>query len=231
VLYSSPAQHGAGKSESDVIDNLLAWQRAGTLGRLGLAKEGVAESLRALGHDAWFVPARVPQLPDVEPAPMPPGLNVGVFAEPFWRKNVVTQLAAVAQLEDATAHVMRAPDVGYLSALPVVEHGERDWEAFLGLLAGVDLNLYVTLSECLPLTPMESYLVGVPCLSSRTSAVFRSDDELWQLTTVGELDNPRAIAEASMRLLDHRQEAVDRAHRWMKDWDQRAEALWEDFID
>lgn len=230
VLYSSPAQHGAGKSESDVIDGLLDLQAQGTLGRLGLAKEGVAEALRALGHRAWFVPARVPEVPSVDPIELDGRPAIGVFAEPFWRKNVVTQLAATALVEDAVAHVLTAPEIGYLANLPVVEHGLLDWERFIVLLGSVDINLYVTLSECLPLTPMESYLAGVPCLASRTSAVFRSDPDLWAMTTVDELDNPRAIAEAAARLLRDREEAVHRAQTWMRSWDARAGELWDEFI-
>lgn len=230
VLYSSPTQHGAGKSESDVIDDLLDWQRNGPLDRLGLAKEGVAEAMNALGHSVWFVPARVPEIPEVVPATLEGTLRVGVFAEPFWRKNVVTQLAAVALIPGATAHVMTAPAVSYLSPLPVVEHGEMAWDEFLPILGGVTVNLYVSLSECLPLTPMESYLLGVPCLMSQTSAVFRSAPDLWELTTVPELDNPRAIAAAGARLLTNSADAVEAARAWMPVWDQYAVSQWDEFI-
>lgn len=230
VLYSSPAQHGAGKSESDVIDRLLRWQTDGPLDRLGMAKEGVAEALNALGHSVWFVPARIPDVPAVTPNQLEGTLRIGVFAEPFWRKNVVTQLAAVALMPGATAHVMSAPDVDYLRPLTLVEHGELGWSEFLPLLAGVTLNFYVTLSECLPLTPLESYLLGVPCLISQTSALFRSAPDLWELTTVPELDNPRAIAAAGARLLTNSADAVEAARAWMPVWDQYAVSQWDEFI-
>ena len=102
-------------------------------------------------------------------------------------------------------------------------------QRFLQVLGSVDLNLYVTLSECLPLTPMESYLLGIPCLASRTSAVFRSDAELWDLSTVDELDNPRAIAAAARRLLGRSDEAIHRARIWMRRWDAEAAQLFDEF--
>ena len=61
--------------------------------------------------------------------------------------------------------------------------------------------------------------------------MFRSDSDLWDLTTVAELDNPRAIAEAAQRLLDRRDEATGRALRWMERWDAEAEERWLEFSD
>jgi len=167
VLHSSMAQHGAEAGEAAVTEQVL---RLG-VDRVGFVKAGLAESFAALGYPAFYVPNRAPELPDVRSQDLGPGHHIGVFAEPFWRKNVVTQLGAVALLDDATAHAMRRPDVGYLDDLRIVEHGEMPWETFLSLQASMDLNLYVTLSECQPLTPVESYLSGVPALSTTSTSL------------------------------------------------------------
>ena len=87
-----------------------------------------------------------------------PGLHVGVFAAPFWRKNVVTQLLSLSLLDEAVGHVLEKPSVGYLDDLDIVEHGELPWPEFMALQGSVDVNLYVTLTECHPLSPVESYL-------------------------------------------------------------------------
>jgi len=104
------------------------------------------------------------------------------------------------------------------------------WEQFMVLLGSVDLNLYVSLAECLPLTPMESYRLGVPCLMSQTSVLFRSDRQLWEATTVGELDNPAAIASAATNLMSVRDEMVVAANRWLDEWDVTAAAVWTQFV-
>jgi hypothetical protein len=231
VLHSSMTQHGAEMGEAAVADDVLALAAAGAVGRVGFVKEGLAEAFTALGHPAWFVPNRAPVLPSFQPLALGEGrLNVGVFAEPFWRKNVVTQLGAVAQLTEATAHVLSLPDVQYLSGLDVVEHGTLPWPEFIRLQGSVDLNLYVTLSECLPMTPMESYGAGVPCLLSPTSAVFADDPWLWDISTVVELDNPRAIAAAAERLLAEQDDAVTAAQEWITRWDEAAAVSWERFL-
>jgi hypothetical protein len=230
VLHSSPAQHGAEGGEAAVIDEILELYGSGTLAKVGMAKAGVHEPFAALGYEIAFVPNRVPVLPGFEKVDLGPGLNVGVFAEPLWRKNVTTQLMAVAMLDDARAHVMRKPGVGYLRGLPTEVHGELPWPRFIALQSSVDLNLYVTLSECHPSTPQESYLAGVPCLVSRVSSVFRDDPVLWDLTSVDEGDNPTSIARAARRLLEARDEAVRRARVWMDEADRRGAAAWAEFV-
>lgn len=230
VLHSSPAQHGAEAGEAAVVDEVFTLARNEVLSEVGMAKVGVAEAFTAAGHPVTFVPNRVPVMPDMKRIDLGPGLHVGVFAEPFWRKNVVTQLLAVGELDGAVAHVMRRPDVSYLDHIEVIEHGELSWERFVALQGSVDINLYVTLSECHPSTPQESYLAGVPCLLSRVSGVFEDDPRLWEITTTDRADNPSAIADGARDLLLARDEAVDRAQAWMSVHDQRVSAIWKRFI-
>jgi len=230
VLHSSPAQHGAEGGEAAVIDEILELLGSGSLAAAGMAKDGVHQPFAALGYEIAYVPNRVPVLPDFEKIDLGPGLNVGVFAEPLWRKNVTSQLMAVAMLDEARAHVMRQPGVGYLQSLPTEVHGELPWEQFIALQSSVDINLYVTLSECHPSTPQESYLAGVPCLVSRVSSVFREDPVLWDLTSVDEADNPSSIARGAMRLIEAREEAVSRAAAWMVAADRRGAEAWDRFV-
>jgi hypothetical protein len=229
VLHSSPAQHGAEAGEAAVVDEIFSLGRSGVLAEVGMAKVGVPQAFTAAGYPVTYVPNRVPILPAIDRVELGPGLHIGVFAEPFWRKNVVTQLLAVGMLDGAVAHVMRRPDASYLEDISVVEHGELPWERFVSLQGSVDLNLYVTLSECHPSTPQESYLAGVPSLISRVSGVFEEDPSLWEITTTDRPDNPAAIAEAARGLLAVREEAVERALAWMAGHDRRAAGIWERF--
>jgi len=231
LLHSSPAQHGAERGEAEVAEQVLALAAEGAIGVVGFVKKGLAEMFGALGYETRWVPNRMPMLPGLERvAPQGRRPHIGVMAEPFWRKNVVTQLGAVAILE-GTGHVLRRPDVGYLARLPIVEHGTVGWEEFVGLLASMDLNLYTTLSECQPLTPMESYLAGVPCLFSRTSVLFEDSPELLGISTLAEVDNPTAIAKAATRLLENADEVIPLAQSWMASFDQTARRLWAEFTE
>ena len=88
----------------------------------------------------------------------------------------------------------------------------------------------MTLTECHPLSPVESYLMGVPCLTSRTSWLFKEDQELWELTTVDRPDEPATIAEAAQTLLDSTADAVARARIWIGSADEAAKSTWEAFV-
>ena len=229
VLHSSPAQHGAEVGEAAVVDEVLSLGHRGVLTEVGMAKVGVPEAFTAAGYPVTYVPNRVPLLPPFDPVDLGAGLHVGVFAEPFWRKNVVTQLLAVGLLEGAIAHVIRRPDVSYLEGIDVVEHGELPWEQFVAIQGSVDLNLYVTLSECHPSTPQESYLAGVPCLISRVSGVFTDDPRLWEITSTDRPDDPSAIADGARDLMSVSGEAVQRARAWMTNHDRLAAEIWNRF--
>ena len=231
VLHSSMAQHGVDPGEAAVVEAVLGLADEGAVDKVGFVKKGQAEAFTALGHAAHYVPNRTPQLPPFEPVSLGgSGLQVGVFAEPIWRKNVTTQLGAIALMPSARAHLMTMPGNAYLSSLEVVAHGELPYADFVQLQGSVDLNLYVSLSECQPMSPLESYLASVPCLMSRTSDLFRSDADLWRLTSVGEIDDPSAIAAAAAELLANQAEAVERARAWMDHFDPIAQSLWEDFV-
>ncbi len=230
VLHSSMTQHGAEPGEAEVADTVLALSRDGTIDQVGFVKAGLAEAFTTLGYPTAHVPNRTPDMPTTTRRDLDPGLNVGVFAESFWRKNVVTQLGAVALLGDATAHVLQRPDVAYLDGLAMVDHGVVPWKEFISLQASTDLNLYVTLSECHPLSPIESYLSGVPALMSRTSDVFRSDPDLWHLTTVEIADDPVDIARSARALLSHKDEALTRAEQWIAESDILATDAWNRFV-
>ncbi len=230
VLHSSMTQHGAEPGEAEVADTVLALSQDGTIDQVGFVKAGLAEAFTALGYPVAYVPNRTPDMPEITRRNLGPGLSIGLFTESFWRKNVVTQLGAIALLDNATAHVLQRPDVDYLDRLSMVEHGVVPWTEFISLQASTDLNLYVTLSECHPLSPIESYLSGVPALMSRTSDVFRSDPILWDITTVEIADDPAAIAAAAERLMARREEAVERALSWIDENDKEARQRWTDFV-
>ena len=230
VLHSAPTQHGAEPGEAAVADEVLGLAAEGVIAAVGMVKSGVSEAFRAIGHPVEHVPNRVPVINGHDKVDLGPGFNVGIFAEPFWRKNVTTQLLAVALIDGGRAHVMAKPVNRYLDGLEIVEHGELPYAEFIALQGSVDLNLYVTLSECHPLTPQESYLTGVPCLTSRTSAVFQDDPVLWELTTVELPDNPAAIAAAAIALYQRRDEAIERATNWMLVADREAARRWTEFV-
>jgi hypothetical protein len=229
VSHSSLAQHGTDGGEAEAVTAVLELMRRRIVDRIGFVKRGLAEVFTAMGHRAHHLSNRLPALPAVRPRDLGAGDHIGVFLYPYWRKNVTTQVAA-AMLLGATAHVMHRPAVGYLPADRIVEHGELPRARFREVLGGVGLNLHVTLSECHPMTPMESYLLGVPCLVSRTSSLFTDDADLLAMTTVAELDDPTMISVRARELRAAKDEIIPRALASLRRSDAAAKSTWDAFV-
>ena len=230
VSHSAPTQHGVDAGEAEALSEVLDLIDEGVVARLGVVKAGLAESLRALGHPVEHVPNRVPDIdrPAGDPGGTPDGTPVGIFLFPMWRKNVATQVLAAAEL-GWTPHLMGDPGIGYLATVKTVVHGELERDAFLAAFSSMHMNFNVTLSECHPMMPMESYRLGVPCLLSRTSDLFSEDPEFRDLTTVADADDPHAIALAARRLDDDRTDAVRVANQLLDAADRRAAKVWNQF--
>ena len=69
----------------------------------------------------------------------------------------------------------------------------------------MDLNLYVTLSECSPMTPLESISLGVPCIVGPTTTFF-DDSPLLRSTLVvpspEDVGSIKATVDAALRNYD-----------------------------
>ncbi len=228
VSHSAPTQHGVDAGEAEAVAGALRLLREGVLTRFGTVKAGLHEAYASLGHTVDHVPNRVPEVSGVVARPHGGGVHAGVFLFPMWRKNVTTQVLAAGTL-GWTPHVMADPNVPYLASGDFVVHGELGRDDFLPLMASMDINLNVTLSECHPMMPMESYRLGVPCLMSRTSDLFAAHDDLWQLTTVDRIDDPNAIAAAAAHLLENRDRAVELANVKLDEVDVAARTAWREF--
>ena len=228
VFHSSPAQHGVDGGEAEAVHQMLELRQSGVLNGVAAVKAGLVESFRSLGYEITHVGNRVPDLGAVEPTPVEEGTNVGILLHPMWRKNVTTQVLA-ARENGWRPFVMADPHVPYLSPNDLTVCGELPRAEFLAIQAAMDITFNVTLSECHPMMPMESYRLGVPCLISNTSDLFVEDPRLSDLTIVDEADNPAAIALAAARLLENRDEAVTLANAALDRTDQASAEEWRGF--
>jgi hypothetical protein len=228
VFHSSPAQHGADGGEAEAVHQMFELQGSGVMGGVATVKAGLVESFESLGYDIQHVGNRVPVLGKIEPVAVKEGTNVGILLFPMWRKNVTTQVLAAHEL-GWRPFVMADPQVPYLSPHDLTICGELPRDEFLSILAAMNISFNVTLSECHPMMPMESYRLGVPSLISSTSDLFTDDPRLNELTTVRQPDNPSAIARAASQLLEHRDEAVSLANASLDRTDRRSAEQWRVF--
>ena len=63
----------------------------------------------------------------------------------------------------------------------------------------MDINLYVTLSECHPMLALESIAAGTPCIISDVSNIYDFDDNLRKLMIVRKHDLLDIINKSSLK--------------------------------
>lgn len=137
--------------------------------------------------------------------------HIGVFsAVSSWYKNPFVQLLATMGEENWTLHTnvpritFRNLDFKQLSRVQSYEPMPRP--QFLALLASLDLNLYVTNTECSPMVVLESCSLGVPCIVGPAGDIFSGiSDELAGFLVEPGVDNPYAIYTRMKRVLANRE--------------------------
>jgi hypothetical protein len=252
--------HGAPMQLADADERrhyrlLLDLSRRGVVSRIGTFKTGQGAALAARGFDAVDVfnppPAEQPVAPAAPAEPAEPReLAVGLFfAGPSWRKNPYAMLEACTRLGPvavsgvldvhAQAH---ARSIGLrLSAVRATAWPAAELPA---RLARVDLNLYVGLSECSPLLPLESLHLGIPCLVGPSSHLFLGspvdppDGEavrsaaalLERLLVVPRPDDPDAIARSMRDALAQREEIGAAYATWQSAYRRAAWTSIEAFV-
>jgi SAM-dependent methyltransferase len=232
VYHGAPAQDHP--REDRVVQRMLELIDSRQVLKLGFVKAGLAEYFRSIGYPAEQVMNRF-HCEARPPTPTPRSgsrWHVGVFSPNVSHKNVVTQILAGLMIPDSVVEVCEMPPVDYLarSRDRLVVHGILPHERFLRVVGQVDASLYVSHSECYPMTVLESLAAGTVCLTSHTSQLFDDNQELFEALVVSEHDNPSAISAQLQRAIERRMDLVPLAQAHLRELDARAEQRWTDFL-
>lgn len=232
VFHGTPAQAHPG--EHALLDHLCRLVDEGAVRKLGFVKAGLAEYFRSLGYPAEHVMnfLRDPVVPPRAAADPEGRFHVGVFGSSVSHKNVVTQVMAAQMVPGVVTHTCEPVDAPFLYRSPrkVETHGLLPRDRFLALLRKMHATLYVSLSECYPMTVLESIAAGTLCLTSHTSRLFDGAPELFDALVVSEHDNPRAIASQLSAALERRVELVTLAQQHLARLNTEAARRWREFL-
>ncbi len=188
--------------------------KEGVIEKIGFAKRGMAETVAKTGVSTRFIASYVRKIPDGPSIPKSGGPHIGIWAlAPIWRKNPFAMLAATAMIKKANVVVVgqdsRAEEFARFLGLKMVLHAKPiPQEKMSEALAKMHLNLYVTLSECSPMLPLESLAAGVPCLLGPTSHLFEENPYLHSRLVVPYPDRSDVIAEMIEQALEERKKIV-----------------------
>lgn len=212
MWHGSPAQW----VDKGVAIHFKMWHtayQAGVIRGMVAVKPGLHHALEKIGIQAWDVFNPIPDLGGAKRrAQLDDGvIQIGLFsAISSWYKNPYVQLLAVAGRPNVVLDTnlyeedVRGLDLGLKS---IRHHHHMPRPDFLQLIGQQDLNLYVTNTECSPMTALESWALGVPCIVGPAGDVYSVvSSRLAELLVEPKVDDPTAISARIDLVLAHRDE-------------------------
>lgn len=212
--------------------------RRGHVHALGFVKEGMHELLVQQGLRAGFVINYVEDVPEGPSEAAEGGPHFGMWiSNEGWRKLPYAMAAGVARVPGGNLHYngsrKRLVEFARQIDLKTQAHGDGlfDADELRKWMRLMHLNLYVTLSECCPMVPLESLSVGTPCLVGPTSHLFRDDRYLFDRLVVPFPDSSESIYEKILQALEERDEIVAAYRDYVPGYNDRAKRSVEAFLD
>lgn len=210
VWHSNYVQTG----EEEVWRLFQQWLRAhrdGLITRIGVTKSGFDAFLRQLGLDAVCLPQFVPIDPGrLRSDTVADVAGIWLSGSSSYRKLPHAMIAAVKAMDSfyLKGAGLGADGLALVSALDVpfleVFEDPISYERLQREITSTAVSLYVTISECSPMLPVESFALGVPCLIGPSSHLFRDHALLREMLVVEQPYNPELIADMAVAAVARR---------------------------
>jgi glycosyltransferase involved in cell wall biosynthesis len=182
--------------------------------RIAVVKPGMEKFLETLGVPSCYVQNIVPfDRAAVHPTNVDNVVGLWLSGSSEYRKRPYSALLALAGLPQVT---LRASGLGELGCRMIEELGLRTVALFpepiphervIHEMRQTSLTLYVTLSECMPMVPLESISCGVPCIVGPATR-FYDIPYLTERLVVNNPTDPRAIRRQIISVLDEYDEVM-----------------------
>jgi len=211
--------------------------REGIIWKVGFVKQRMAEIMANRGMRTGFVRNFVRDIPERPSDPLPEGPHFGMwflYSGPL--KNQLTMLAAISTFSQSKTHISGA-DERLIEFIRFMEIGAHivdkvvDQRLIKFYLSKMHLNLYVTLTECAPMLPLESLSVGVPCLMGPSNYYFDDYDYLRERLIVPQPDDAGLIADYMQRALEERSDIIAAYKKFAPDYNLLAMKSLADFVE
>lgn len=238
VIYHGNFLHMREDYDWQVLKEVIGLHRSGEIAKIGFVKQGMAEIMNQAGIRSAFISNLVRQVPEGPSQPLDGGPHIGIWAQPdgSWKKSPYAMLAALKMLPGAQGHAYhvshRAEEFAGLLHIPA----EYSFHALAQAqvpeaMQQMHLNLYVTLTECAPMMPLESLSTGSPCLFGPTTHYFQDHAYLRQRLVVPIPDDALTIANTARKALEERREIIDAYQNYAPEYNQRALQALAEFLE
>ncbi len=197
--------------ERACLQHLIELHKDGFLRRIGFVKEGMAETLQSIGVDARFIMnfiAKIPQGPSSVD-----GTKLGIIGSEWnERKPLYQQIAAAKHFHTDVIRIIGSEsstvDFCRLFEVGAIHLGTIPQKQIPGFLSKNTLNMYVTLSECAPMLPIESLSEGAPCLFGPNNHYFSDHQYLRNRLVVDTPDSETCIARYAKVAIEEREKII-----------------------
>ena len=212
AIHHTPLFHEFSPSGRSAIVEAIDAFRQGLIDRFETPDEGVAGTLASFGIPCHLKRNTIAAPPESRCRLALSGLHIGIFGTGMPWKNQETQILAAAlaikNRADGEIHVQCVMEESLLRSLGIryQTHAKMDQPQFYDLLASMTLNLAVGATETFGYIPVESFLLGVPCLFSPMTPAFydvERESPLWACR-VDRIDDPVFIAKKIDGVLESR---------------------------
>ena len=201
---------------------IINLHKQGIIDVMGTCKESLMNFYINEGYKAAFITNKVVLKEEIKRTRKSDEIRVGIYAAKSddWRKNMFTQIASVALMKNAVIDMvpLNKDALEFASILGVKIEGldkPISREQLIKRMANNDLNLYITFSECSPMLPLESFEVGVPCLTGNNHHYFKNT-ELEKYLVVNNEESAIDVAKKAEYCLENRDKVLKLCKDWMK---------------
>lgn len=188
-------------SETSRLSKIVDLHRSGIIEKMGFVKRDVATFFKSCGHNAYYVMNRFSGEVRKTKTVNRQNPQIGVFGSNMWHRNILNQTLAGLMIPNATVHVNQLGKYFFLDERRIVRHGFLAKPDFDRLIEKMDVNLYISFTDCFPLSVIESLSAGIPCITSDTSEIYEYNSHLREMLVTSKIDSPAAIAERIKRIL------------------------------
>lgn len=216
---------------------IIELHRAGIIDVMATCKESILAFYKNEGFKTAFVRNNVKLTRKITGKAPENEVRIGIYAAKSddWRKNLFAQLAAASLIPNAVVDMVPLnPEAqSFANELGLKLEGLDKPIPRLELLkrmANNTINLYVTFSECAPMLPLESFEVGVPCVTGNNHHYFK-DNVLEDYLVVKNEENPVEIAKQIKKCLDSKNTVMKLYGKWKKENDALSKKSVKDFLD
>lgn len=209
-------------SHSQVLDSygwarnleIIELHKKGKIDVMASCKESLYNFYKNQGYNAIFLTNKVQT--NIKPAKKDNNneIRIGLYAAKCddWRKNMYTQMSAVALIDNAVLDMVplnkSAIEFAQLIGLKIEgEEKSLPREELIKRMSKNDANLYVTFSECAPMLPLESFEMNVPCITGNNHHYFKNSSLEKHLVVMNE-DNPLEIKDKLINCIKNKQEIL-----------------------